>query len=125
MLALVCSTIVGTESNTGACIGGLNTPPLRRSQGAPDDHRERSDPSTMDVSKPPVALPQIARALPGRAIAPAARRAHQHAVAALEHVLAPVVDRLAVDLHGAEAARAHAREPRRGGARALGPAAAH
>src|SRR5689334_13198233 len=72
-----------------------------------------------------VALPQLPRPLPRRSVPAAARRAHQHTVAALEHVLAPVIHLPAVDPHVAEAARAAAGEPGRREARPLGHEAHH
>src|SRR5207249_1898448 len=53
-------------------------------------------------------------------VAADARRSDQHDVAALEHVLAAVVDRDAVDLHVAQAAVDAAGEPGRRELRALG-----
>src|SRR5437773_10266535 len=60
-----------------------------------------------------------------RAVATAARRAHEHAVAALQHVLLAIVDARAVDADVAEAAGRAAGEAGGGELRALGHDAQH
>src|SRR5206468_6824547 len=72
------------------------------------------------VAERPIALGHGRIALRRRAVAAAARRAHQNDVAALEHVLPAVVDRDAVDLYVAEPAVLAAREAGRLELRALG-----
>src|SRR5262245_37109547 len=74
----------------------------------------------LSIAERAIALGRCRIASRHRPVAATARRAHQHDVAALEHVLAAVVDRDAVDLHVTEAAVAAARESWRGELRALG-----
>src|SRR5262249_3460532 len=61
----------------------------------------------------------------GGAVAAAARRAHEDAIAALQHVLAAMIDLLVVDAHVAQAARGAAREAGGGAARPLRQEADH
>src|SRR4029450_6226214 len=79
----------------------------------------------LDVAEPAVTLGQSGVALCGRTMAAGARRPYEHDVAALEHVLAPIIDRDAVDLHIAEPAVGAAGESRRGELRALGHERGH
>src|SRR6476620_1454186 len=117
---------VGSKKKNGRNCGNsararLDTPSVR----AAPRMATRSPVSAAGVTAGVIALAQLLRPLPGRPVAAAARRAHQHPVAALEHVLAPVIHLLAVDPHVAEAARAAAGEPGRREARALGHEAHH
>src|SRR5207237_1320460 len=57
-----------------------------------------------DIAEQAVAQAEGSRSRAGRAVAAAPRRAHEHAVAARENVLAAMIHLLAVDAHVAEAA---------------------
>src|SRR5258708_4685977 len=78
-----------------------------------------------DVPQRPIARDECAIPLATRAVAAAARRAHEHAVAALQHVLLAVVDAGAVDADVAQAAGGAAGEAGGGELRALGHDAEH
>src|SRR5690348_6228152 len=123
MVSIGC---VGSKKKNGRNCGNsararLDTPSVR----AGPRMATRSPVSAAGVTAGAIALAQLLPPLPGRPVAGAARRAHQHAVAALQHVLAPVIHLLAVDPHVAQAARAAAGQPRRGEAGALGHEAHH
>src|SRR6185436_2245083 len=75
---------------------------------------------TASVAERSIALGHGRITLGRRAVAAAARRAHQDDVTALEHVLLAVVDRDAIDLHVAEPAGLAAGEAGRLELRALG-----
>src|SRR5262249_40405068 len=75
---------------------------------------------TSSVAERSISLSHGRIALRRRAVAAAARRAHQDDIAALEHVLLAVVDRDAVDLHVAEPTGLAAREAGRLELRPLG-----
>src|SRR6266704_1649460 len=74
----------------------------------------------LEVAERAVVLGERKVALCSGAVTAAARRPHQDDVAALEHVLAAVVDRAAVDLHVAQPAVVAAGEARCGELRTLG-----
>src|SRR6266849_8912795 len=78
-----------------------------------------------DIAEQPVAQAEGSGPRPGRPVAAAPGRAHEHAVAAREDVLAAVIHLLAVDAHVAEAAGPPALEAGRGKLRPLRHEAQH
>src|SRR5438105_9504856 len=78
-------------------------------------HRTRSSFGLLrDVAPLAVARAELRIPLLRASVAAAARRADQHAVALLQDVLLPMIDRFAVELHVAEPPVGAARETRRG-----------
>src|SRR5207244_6639417 len=78
-----------------------------------------------DIAEQAVAQAEGSRPRAGRAVAAAPGRAHEHAVAARENVLAAMIHLPAVDAHVAEAAGAAALEAGRGKFRPLRHEAQH
>src|SRR5262249_50719038 len=94
---------------------------------SPGDTEPRSgrSPAAADVPERAITRGEVAAAPAARAVAATARRAHEHTIAALEHVLLAIVDAPAVDAAVAQPARCAAGEAGRGKFRALGHNAQH